>query len=129
MWWYLIGAVCALAGYIVWETLARCKDLPPGPWGLPVVGYLPWLDPASPHLSLTRLAERYGPVYSVKLGGIFVVVLADARTIRQTLAKDAFAGRADLFVTHGIMGGYGECDTYYGYICCFTNIFYKNNTL
>lgn len=38
------------------------KKYPPGPIGLPIVGYLPFMT-NKPHLKLTELAKTYGPVY------------------------------------------------------------------
>lgn len=51
---------------------------------------------------------RYGPIYSVRLGRVMTVVLSDPRLIREALGREEFAGRADLYLTHGIMQGYGE---------------------
>ncbi|GIX95435.1 hypothetical protein CEXT_280851 [Caerostris extrusa] len=39
---------------------------PPGPVGLPFLGYLPFLEP-NPHLVLQRLAKDYGPIFSFEV--------------------------------------------------------------
>ncbi|XP_011861917.1 PREDICTED: cytochrome P450 306a1 [Vollenhovia emeryi] len=85
----------------------RKLRLPPGPCGIPLLGYLPWLDPVRPHVSLTELARKYGPVCGLRMGSVYTVLLSDPQLVRQTFAKDAFAGRAPLYLTHGIMKGYG----------------------
>ncbi|PWA53206.1 cytochrome P450 [Artemisia annua] len=40
--------------------------LPPGPYGLPVVGYLPFLS-SNLHERFTKMAHRYGPIFSIRL--------------------------------------------------------------
>lgn len=82
--------------------------LPPGPSGVPLLGYLPWIDPESPHVSLTNLARKYGPICGLHMGSVYTVLLSDPRLVRQAFAKDAFAGRAPLYLTHGMMQGYGK---------------------
>ncbi|PSN36025.1 Cytochrome P450 306a1 [Blattella germanica] len=102
----LVLSVCSLL-LLIWFERRRSSRLPPGPLGLPILGFLPWIDPKTPHLTLSRLARRYGPIYSLRMGRVFTVVLSDQRLIRQAFAKDAFSGRAPLYLTHGIMKGYG----------------------
>ncbi|KAK7873114.1 hypothetical protein R5R35_006344 [Gryllus longicercus] len=84
--------------------------LPPGPRGLPLVGSLLSLDARAPHLSLTALARRHAPAgaFSLRLGAVRCVVLTDAALVRRAFELDACAGRAPLFLTHGIMGGKGQ---------------------
>ncbi|KAF8783770.1 hypothetical protein HU200_000206 [Digitaria exilis] len=59
--------------------------LPPGPTSLPIIGNL--LDVASklPHRSLWRLAERYGPLVSVRIGTAVVVVVSSPAVAREVL--------------------------------------------
>ena len=92
----------------IFHANRKARRLPPGPWQLPVVGYLPWIDPEKPHETLTKLARVYGPVCGFHMGSVYTVILSDPQIIRQTFAKDALSNRAPLYLTHGIMEGYGE---------------------
>lgn len=83
-------------------------NYPPGPWNLPILGYLPFINPQAPHESLFDLAKRYGPIYSIRLGSLFTVVLSDAKLIRKILAMETVTDRPKLFLTDGIMKGYGK---------------------
>lgn len=102
---FLAILACLLLA-ILWYR--RQKNLPPGPWCLPILGYLPWIDPKAPYETFTVLSRKYGPVYGLYLGNLYTVVLSDTKDIRNVLAKDVTTGRAPLFVTHGIMKGYGK---------------------
>lgn len=109
---YLVYAILFLSSFLFVYLIRRNRKassrLPPGPWQLPIVGYLPWIDAEKPHESLTKLSRIYGPVCGFRMGSVYTVLLSEPRLIKQTLAKDAFAGRAPLYLTHGIMQGYGK---------------------
>ncbi|XP_020284839.1 cytochrome P450 306a1 [Pseudomyrmex gracilis] len=104
---YIIFSIILILLIYIFRKNRKTLRLPPGPTGIPLLGYLPWLDPKRPHESLTNLAKQYGPICGLKMGSIYTVLLSDPQLVRQAFAKDAFAGRAPLYLTHGIMQGYG----------------------
>ncbi|XP_046559154.1 cytochrome P450 1A1-like [Haliotis rubra] len=63
----------------------------PGPWCLPLVGYYPFLGEKA-HLTLTRLGNKYGPVFRLSLGMSEVIVINSRQ-----LAKEALVGKGDDF--------------------------------
>ncbi|XP_015432310.1 PREDICTED: cytochrome P450 306a1 [Dufourea novaeangliae] len=97
----------SLPFHSVTDFIFNWKVIPPGPWQLPILGYLPWIDAEKPHVSLTELARTYGPVCGLRMGSVYTVLLSDPRLIKQIFTKDACTGRAPLYLTHGIMQGYG----------------------
>lgn len=103
---YLILGIVLILTYVLWTLLDR-RGKPPGPFGLPILGYLPFIDSIKPYETLTNLAKRYGPVYSLRMGQVDAVVLTAPDLIRDTLKREETTGRAPLFITHGIMGGHG----------------------
>ncbi|KAI3756490.1 hypothetical protein L1987_56311 [Smallanthus sonchifolius] len=54
--------------------LKATTSLPPGPYGLPVVGYLPFLG-SNLHEVFTDMAHKYGPIFSLQLGRKLHVVV------------------------------------------------------
>jgi ecdysteroid 25-hydroxylase len=107
MFWVVLLSFLAvlLAFYYI---RSHQNGLAPGPIGIPILGYLPFIDPNKPYETFSNLAKKYGNIFGVQLGSIYTVVLCDANIIREALKKDEFTGRAPLYITHGIMGGYGE---------------------
>lgn len=91
------------------QWLRYVRSLPPGPWGVPVFGYLPFLK-GDVHLRYGELAKKYGPMFSARLGTQLVVVLSDHRTIRDTFRREEFTGRPHTEFIN-ILGGYGKCIT------------------
>lgn len=107
----LFQILAFLAACFIWiclTTLVRYRGLPPGPWGLPVFGYLPFLK-GHIHLTLGQLAVKYGPIYRIFLGNKLVVILTDHNIIREAFRLEAFSGRPITELTQ-ILGGYGKPD-------------------
>lgn len=80
--------------------------LPPGPYGIPIFGYLPYVREDF-HLRLTKLGKKYGPIYQIFLGSKRVVVINDAKIIKEAFRQPVFSGRPDTELTR-ILQGYGK---------------------
>ena len=52
---------------LISATRKKAVKLPPGPWGLPVLGYLPFLREL-PHQHMAKLAHKYGALVHIQLG-------------------------------------------------------------
>ncbi|EAZ26270.1 geraniol 8-hydroxylase [Oryza sativa Japonica Group] len=62
------------------------RNLPPGPRPLPLVGNLLELG-AKPHRSLARLAERHGPLMTLRLGAVTTIVASSPDAARDILQR------------------------------------------
>ncbi len=67
-------------------TPKRIRDLP-GPGGLPLIGNLHQIRFSRLHLDLENWADRYGPLYRIRIGPSDVVVVSDRATIRRLLVQ------------------------------------------
>ncbi|RWS19728.1 cytochrome P450 2C15-like protein, partial [Leptotrombidium deliense] len=47
--------------FIVYYIYKKCKNQIPGPYCLPLVGYLPFLG-NEPHKTFEKLSKKYGPI-------------------------------------------------------------------
>ncbi|XP_040070100.1 cytochrome P450 2J4 [Ixodes scapularis] len=76
----------------------RATELsPPGPWGLPLLGYLPFLR-RKQHIFFRDLSRKYGPVLSVRLGAVNVVILNSYQSIREGFSKKQLLARTSNIV-------------------------------
>lgn len=105
MFW-IISLILVGALYVghYWHS---SKNLPPGPWGIPIVGYLPWLNPTKPYTTLTKLARKYGPIYSIRMGKHFAVIMSDPTLVRMALARNELSDRTNFKVVNEIMQEHG----------------------
>uniref|UniRef100_T1JZS4 Cytochrome P450 n=1 Tax=Tetranychus urticae TaxID=32264 RepID=T1JZS4_TETUR len=62
----------------LFNFINRLQKLPPGPWGLPFVGYFP---------------SKYGPVFSFKCGQCDVVVINEVKAIEEAFKNDQLLAR------------------------------------
>lgn len=82
----------------VYRRRIRSKDQPPGPWGLPFVGYLPFFR-KNPPRKCTQLAKTYGDIFCIQLGSWPTIVLNSRAAIREALVEqsDTFSDRPAFF--------------------------------
>lgn len=59
----------------------------PGPYGPPLIGHLFQLGGQQSHLTLERWAERYGPLFQIRLGRSRLVVVSDHGAIQRILEQ------------------------------------------
>ncbi|KAJ0752495.1 putative cytochrome P450 [Helianthus annuus] len=93
----------------VWRlSYSRKAHLPPGPYGLPVIGYLPFLS-SNLHEKFTEIAHKYGPIFSLQLGSKLHVVV-NSMDLAKVVAREhdnTFANRnppiTGLTITYGGM--------------------------
>jgi len=93
------------------QVYVHIKKLPPGPWGVPFLGFLPYLS-AMPHLQFTNMSKKYGSTFSTRLGSQLLVVLSDYKSIRMAFRKEEFSGRPVNEIS-SIIEGYGEYSLFY----------------
>ncbi|KAF5923569.1 hypothetical protein HPG69_010788 [Diceros bicornis minor] len=94
----LLVWVATLLLVSIWKQIYSSWKLPPGPFPLPILGNVFQVDLKNIPKSFTRLAERYGPVFTLHLGSRRVVVLHGYKAVKEVLLtyKNEFSGRGEI---------------------------------
>lgn len=105
---FLVVMAVVLLSIAVSRGIRGCRtppNLPPGPGGIPVLGYIPWLS-ATPYRDFQELRKLYGDFYSVRLGRRWHVVLNGSRVIRKALVENgsACSGRPNWILNRILKG-------------------------
>ena len=79
----LASAFLLLASFLRWR---KPNNFPPGPLGLPVVGYTPFLGKNAGE-SIRKMKEKYGPVMSIQMGTEHWVVLNDFNSMQEVICN------------------------------------------
>ncbi|PHT85244.1 hypothetical protein T459_07350 [Capsicum annuum] len=76
----------------------RKNNTPPGPVGLPLIGNLHQYDSFAPHLYFWKISQKYGKIFSLKLGSSNMVVVSSAKLAKEILKTQdlAFCSRASI---------------------------------
>ena len=114
-----IVAILVLTVVYLWS---RQKNLPPGPWGLPYIGYVPWLfyvmfySDEELHEHLIRLGKRYGKIYSFTVFGLPFVVMNDHKVMKEAFSDLRLNDRGENEVLAKTFSPAGKITTYFFYL-------------
>ncbi|XP_041367489.1 methyl farnesoate epoxidase-like [Gigantopelta aegis] len=79
------GILLTVAASLICFTFIRRRQLPPGPWGVPLLGCLPfWKGPETN----SEWYNQYGDIYSVRMGSSLIVYLNSMPLVNKYL-KDS----------------------------------------
>ncbi|XP_051868963.1 cytochrome P450 2J2-like isoform X5 [Pristis pectinata] len=107
----LILAVVLFVTLFVFDALHSHvpKNFPPGPFHLPFVGNMFQLDLKNPHLQFCKFAEKYGDIFSLRMGYSYLVVLNGLNAFKEAMVcqTDVFAGPAAFPIFEDLVNGHG----------------------
>ena len=102
--------ILSIAFYLLLRQYVDSKrrQLPPGPMGLPIVGYIPFL-PFDYEDKMRQLFKRYGRMFTLTLGSSDVVFVADIELLKSMMKQDVFNYRPE-FTGFSAFDVLGECE-------------------
>ncbi|KAM4043860.1 uncharacterized protein ACNLHF_014153 [Anomaloglossus baeobatrachus] len=107
----LVGILCCLFFIKIFKESKdkNCKNFPPGPKPLPIIGNMHILNLKRPYKTFLELSKKFGPVFSVQIGSEKVVVLCGYETVKDALVNHAeeFSERPYVPIFQDISKGYG----------------------
>ncbi|CAN8290395.1 unnamed protein product [Cochlearia groenlandica] len=90
----LVGVASVVFLFLYAKPKRPSPPLPPGPWGLPILGNLPFLGPEL-HTYFQSLSLKHGPIFKLWLGAKLTIVVSSSEVAHEILkTNDAvFANR------------------------------------
>ena len=107
----LIIATITLLSFLILRPLfdSKRRRLPPGPTGLPLLGYLTFMSRNHTD-TLMQLFSRYGKIFSLRLGLTDVVFISDFEVLKRISKLDVFNYRPEFsFFTLVFPASMGSC--------------------
>ncbi|XP_068116387.1 cytochrome P450 2J6-like [Hyperolius riggenbachi] len=101
---------------LLWLKVMRPKNFPPGPPALPVLGNILQINLTNPLKDIRKLSKVYGPVYSIYLGFMPVVVIQGLKNLKEVLVNKGveFANRPYNRLLEEMSGTKGLISARYG---------------
>jgi 3-hydroxyphenylacetate 6-hydroxylase len=106
-----LGALALLIGYVAINEFVRRRSTIPGLGSPPqniVFGHLPYFAHKGVAEPCREWAQRYGPVYQIKLGNISAVTVNTAAAAKHIFSHQSHAtsSRPQLFTLHKVRSKY-----------------------
>ncbi|KAK4324431.1 hypothetical protein Pmani_004929 [Petrolisthes manimaculis] len=81
---------------LLWLSFKKPQGLPPGRWGLPLLGYIP-LTTKSMSQQLTDLRNKHGDIYIWRMGTQLMVFLHDHNLVREAFNRPEIQDRPNWY--------------------------------
>ncbi|XP_042052885.1 labd-13Z-ene-9,15,16-triol synthase, chloroplastic-like [Salvia splendens] len=78
-------AIVVASILICWYKSKHGGKYPPGPRGIPILGYLPFMSSRNMLQQLADLSQQYGPIYKLRLGSKLAVVITSPSLLKQVV--------------------------------------------
>ena len=94
--------------------LQKPSNLPPGPRGIPIFGYFPFIalriyrSGLEPHELLTQMGHEHGKIYSFDLMGINIIVINDYKLLKEALQNPNLNDRESNEFANRVFGPGGK---------------------
>ena len=90
--WFILAIIVVT---MIANRFSSSKNLPPGPFPLPIIGNAHKMAGQSPYRALTAMEKDYGKVFRLYIGGKLTIIAAGAEAIKEALVTKSaeFAGR------------------------------------
>ncbi|KDP32012.1 hypothetical protein JCGZ_12473 [Jatropha curcas] len=82
-----LSAIILIFAFRLHRSRICLKNLPPGPLSLPIIGHLHLLKPPM-HRTLHSLAQKYGPIISLRFGLRLVIVVSSSSAVEECFTKN-----------------------------------------
>ncbi|XP_077971840.1 cytochrome P450 2J6-like [Styela clava] len=94
--------------YLIYKSISKSKNYPPGPMGIPIIGSLHYLKQYTEQ-DMLKLATTYGNIFSLSLFTQNYVCVCDVEANNEVLLNTDICDRSAAYIFHMIKGSnYGE---------------------
>lgn len=107
---YLKTIFLGLGAIYLWRFVTNPLNSLPGPWGLPLIGCLPWLVTSKKEMQYLFLdwSKKYGKIFSFNICMKSVVVLNDYQSIHEGFYSADIQSRPEMTILMRSNKGKGE---------------------